>query len=53
MDISQEKLDWLKSIGAKKFEHPMTWSASHGKELYSDEYLVETPLEVLKVKHVE
>lgn len=51
MEISQEKLDWLKSIGAKKFDHPMTWDA--GKDLYSDEYIAETPLEVLKVRHIE
>lgn len=53
MDISQEKLDWLKSIGAKRFERPMTWTANHGTELYSDEYIAETPLEVLKAKYVE
>lgn len=53
MNISQEKLDWLKSIGAKRFERPMTWTANRGTELYSDEYIAETPLEVLKAKYVE
>ncbi|MGW8114262.1 hypothetical protein ACVS9P_03605 [Caproicibacterium sp. NSD3] len=53
MDISQEKLDWLKSIGAKRFEHPMTWVANHGTVLYSDECLAETPLKVLKAKYVK
>lgn len=49
--VYQEKLDWLKSIGAKKFEHPMTWDDGHN--LYSDEYLAETPLKALKARHID
>jgi len=52
-EISKDKLDWLKSIGAEKLEHPMTWSANRGKEMYSDEYLAKTSLEVLKARHAD
>jgi len=53
-EISLDKLNWLKSIGAKKFEHPITWhSGEKSPEYYSDEYLSETPLEVLKARHIE
>ena len=46
-NISKEKLEWLKSVDAVKFEQPMTWSIC-GKYLLSDNYLSSTPLDKLK-----
>lgn len=46
--IPQETLDWLVSVGATKFAQPMMFHADCGKMLYSEQYLAETPLEVLK-----
>ena len=47
--VSKEKIKWLKSIDAVKFDRPMTWLI--GDRLYSDRYLNKTPLEELKRKH--
>ena len=45
--LSDDKLQWLKEIGAKTFETPMDVYTPDGT-LYSLQYLRETPLEVLK-----
>ena len=47
--LPQEKLDWLKEVGAKEFERPMKWYVGTNC-VFSEEYLKETPLEVLKEK---
>ena len=46
----QEKLDWLKEIGAKEFEEPMKYCVGTNC-LYSEKYIRETPLEKLKIEH--
>lgn len=45
-EISQEKLDWLESIGGKKLEHPATWVNPNFN--YSDEYLSSHSLDEIK-----
>jgi coenzyme F420-reducing hydrogenase beta subunit len=49
-EISQEKIDWLKEIGAKRFETPMNWYL-RSNQLFSDKFIAETPLEVLKANY--
>ncbi|MDT2240873.1 hypothetical protein P7H22_11645 [Paenibacillus larvae] len=45
--LSKEKLEWMKEIGLKKFEHPMRYHTPFG-HLYSEEHIRNTPLEELK-----
>lgn len=47
--VEQEKLDWLESIGAKEFKHPMKWSARG--HLFSEEYIKKTPLMKIKAAY--
>lgn len=50
--ISKEKLEWLEEIGAKKFDKPMLYILGNNW-FYSEEYIVNTPLEKLKTKYDE
>lgn len=43
----QDKLDWLKEVGAKEFEHPMKWSVGPNY-LLPEDYVKNTPLENIK-----
>ncbi|MDT2293257.1 hypothetical protein P7H15_10965 [Paenibacillus larvae] len=36
--LSKEKLEWMKEIGLKKFEHPMRYHTPFG-HLYSEEHI--------------
>lgn len=49
-EISREKLEWLKEIGAKEFEEPMKYSVG-ANWLYSEKYIIETPLKELKSRY--
>lgn len=46
-DRMQEKKEWLESIGAREFAHPMKWHDPNGI-LFSDEYLKNTPLDQIR-----
>ena len=52
--MDNEKLDWLKEIGAIEFTPPMKWFVELGDNAYapymhySEEYIEKTPLEKLK-----
>lgn len=48
--LSEEKLSWLKEVGAKEFTRPMKWHID-GHHFYSEEYIKNTPLEELKKKY--
>lgn len=50
--ISQEKLDWMKKVGVKKFEEPMQYYLG-ANVFYSEKFLAETPLEELEAKSNE
>lgn len=49
-EISREKLEWLKEIGAREFEEPMKYSVGVNW-LYSEKHIIETPLEELKARY--
>ena len=49
--ISDEKEEWMKEVGMKKFEHPMEYYLGMDK-VFSEKYIRETPLEVLKAMHL-
>ena len=51
-NISEEKRKWMQEVGMKEFENPMKFyiGANH---FYSEEYIENTPLEVLKEKYDE
>jgi hypothetical protein len=46
--IPQETLDWLASVGARKFDQPILYHADNGRMLYSECYLAVTPLAELQ-----
>lgn len=45
--IGREKLDWMKEVGLKEFERPMKYHSRFG-HLYSEEHIINTPLDQLK-----
>ena len=49
-EISREKEEWLKEIGAKEFKEPMKYHLGTNW-LYSERYIKETPLEELKARY--
>lgn len=49
--MDKDKLEWLESIGAKRFDEPMVYyveQSSGFSMLYSEKYLQNTSLEELK-----
>lgn len=48
--LSQDKLDWLKEIEVKVFEHPAKYCVHNW--VFSEEYLRRTPLEELKRRYM-
>lgn len=50
MFVSQEKLEWLKEIGAKEFEEPMKYCIGLNY-LLSEKYINDTPLDKLKTDY--
>ncbi|OAB35674.1 hypothetical protein PMSD_11720 [Paenibacillus macquariensis subsp. defensor] len=46
-EISKEKLAWMNEIEMKEFETPMKYHTKFG-QLYSEEYIRNTPLDELK-----
>lgn len=49
-EISKEKLEWMEKIGVKKFDKPMIYHLGTN-ELFSEDYIKNTPLEKLKERH--
>ncbi len=47
--LSDEKKAWLKEIGAKELKRPYKYHILQSHSYYSEEYLIETPLEKLKL----
>lgn len=45
--IDQEKLAWMNEVGIKEFEKPIKYHSKFG-QLFSEEYIRNTPLEELK-----
>ncbi|MBU5440397.1 hypothetical protein KQI42_20600 [Tissierella sp. MSJ-40] len=46
IEISREKLEWMKEVGIKEFHEPMKYYfANH---LFSENYIRETPLKKLQ-----
>lgn len=50
--LTEEKLQWLKEIGAKEFDRPMMWHVGVNY-LFSNEFIKETSLEMLKKRFDE
>ena len=50
-NISQEKINWLKSEHFSKLPRPATWMGYGRDSFFSDEYLEETPLETIKAQY--
>lgn len=48
-NISEEKLQWMKEKGFKKFKNPMVYSLGNN-HVFSEEYIAITPLEELRAK---
>ncbi|MCY7576166.1 hypothetical protein [Bacillus pumilus] len=48
--ISKEKLDWMNEVGISEFKEPMKYYSKYGNHLFSEKYIRETSLEVLKSK---
>ncbi|MEK5096693.1 hypothetical protein [Bacillus sp. FSL W8-0848] len=46
--ISQEKLEWMKKAGIKAFEKPMKFYSAFHENLFSEDYIKNTPLEEIK-----
>lgn len=46
--ISQEKLDWMESVGIIELKQPMKFLATRKEMMYSEDYLKNTPLEKIK-----
>jgi len=51
-DISEEKRKWMKEVGMKEFERPMKYHIG-SNHFYSEEYIKNTSLEILKAKYDE
>ena len=49
--MSDEKEEWMKEVGMKKFEQPMEYYLGLDK-VFSEKYIRETPLEELKAMHL-
>ena len=52
--MDQKKLNWLKTIGAveKLWEH-CRWYVPDTDMHYSEEYIKNTPLEILEAEHIK
>jgi len=48
-NISEEKRKWMLEVGMKEFERPMKFYIGDNN-LFSEEYIKNTPLKVLKEK---
>ncbi|MDN5388869.1 hypothetical protein QMZ64_15700 [Bacillus sp. LB7] len=46
--ISQDKLEWMKKAGIKEFEKPMKFYSAFHENLFSEDYIKNTPLEEIK-----
>ncbi|MEC4586507.1 hypothetical protein VSS76_04380 [Bacillus safensis] len=50
VEISKEKLQWMKEAGISEFDEPMKYHSKCGKHLFSEKYIRETSLEKIKSK---
>ena len=48
-EISKEKLEWMKEVGMNEFKKPMKYYVGLNN-VFSEEYIKNTPLEVLKAR---
>lgn len=51
-EISKEKLEWMEEVGIKEFKKPMKYFYGTD-QVFSEEYVRDTPLEELKAKFVQ